>query len=61
MANRLASEAKAGQILISQRAFAAVEEQAEIEPMGEISVKGYGRPQPAYNVLRLKEHVATQA
>lgn len=26
-------------------------------PMGEINVKGYGRPQAAYNVLRLKGHV----
>jgi len=58
LAARLSSEAKAGQILVSQRAFAAVEEYVEIEPIGEITVKGYSRPQPAYNVLRLKERVA---
>ncbi len=61
LAARLSSEAKAGQILISQRAFAAVEEHIEIEPIGEITVKGYSRPQAAYNVLTLKERVPTQA
>jgi class 3 adenylate cyclase len=58
---RLCSEAKAGQILLSQRAFAQVEEDVEVEPMGEITVKGYSRPQAAYNVLKLKERVPTQA
>jgi class 3 adenylate cyclase len=58
---RLSSAAKAGQILLSQRAFAAVEDEVEVEPMGEITVKGYSRPQPAYNVLKLKERVPTQA
>lgn len=58
---RLSSEAKAGQILLSQRAYAAVEDDVEVEAMGELTVKGYSRPQPAYNVLRLKERAATQA
>jgi class 3 adenylate cyclase len=58
---RLSSEAKAGQILVSQRAFAQVEDDVEAEPMGEITVKGYSRPQAAYNVLKLKERVPTQA
>ena len=31
----------------------------ELEPMGELTVKGFARPQPAYNVLRLKEPVAS--
>jgi len=59
LAARLASEAKAGQILISQRAFAMIEEHAEVEPMGEVAVKGYSRPQAACNVLRVKEPVAS--
>jgi class 3 adenylate cyclase len=58
---RLCSEAKAGQILVSQRAFAAVEDDVEVEPMGEITVKGYSRPQAAYNVVKLKERVPTRA
>lgn len=57
LAARLGSEAKAGQILISQRVFAQVEERVEVEPIGELSVKGYSRPQAAYNVLRLREGV----
>ena len=61
LAARLSSEAKAGQILISQRTFAAVEDHVEIEQIGEIAVKGYGRPQPAYDVVKLKERVPTQA
>lgn len=56
---RLCSEAKAGQILLSQRAFAAVEDEIEFEPIGEIAVKGYSRPQAAYDVRKLKERVAT--
>ena len=58
---RLCSEAKAGQILIGQRAFAAVEEDVDVEPIGEITVKGFSRAQPAYNVVKLKERVPTQA
>jgi class 3 adenylate cyclase len=58
---RLGSEAKAGQILLSQRAFAQVEDLVEVEEIGELTVKGYGRPQAAYNVVRLKERVASGA
>jgi adenylate cyclase len=61
LASRLSSEAKAGQILISQRAFAEVEDKVDLEPVGEIAVKGFSKPQPAYNVLALKEPVATRA
>jgi adenylate cyclase len=57
LAARLAGEAKAGQILISQKTFARLEDQLEVEPVGDLSVKGYSRPQPAYNVVRLKESV----
>lgn len=57
LAARLGGDAKAGQILLSQRAFAQIEERIDVEPMGEITVKGYSRPQAAYNVLRIKEHV----
>ena len=34
-----------------------MEERIDAEPIGELSVKGYSRPQVAYNVLRLKESV----
>jgi class 3 adenylate cyclase len=54
MAARLCSEAKAGQILISQPVFAQVEERVDVEDVGELSLKGFHRAVPACNVVRLK-------
>ncbi|MGH2499395.1 MAG: adenylate/guanylate cyclase domain-containing protein [Candidatus Limnocylindria bacterium] len=54
LAFRLASEAKPGQILVSQRVWAAVEEHVEAEPLGELSVKGFARPVAAYNLVRAR-------
>jgi class 3 adenylate cyclase len=56
LASRLSDEARAGQILISQQVQAAVEELADVEPMGELTLKGFHRPVIAYNVIRLKNH-----
>jgi class 3 adenylate cyclase len=53
LAARLCGEAKAGQILVSQRLLGAVEAMAEAEPVGELSLKGFSRPVPAFNVVRL--------
>ncbi len=55
LAARLCGEAKPGQILISQRLLATVEDLIEAEPVGDLSLKGFHRPVPAHNVLRLKE------
>jgi class 3 adenylate cyclase len=54
MAARLCSEAKAGQILISQPVFALVEELVEVEDIGELSLKGFHRPVAACTVIKLK-------
>ncbi len=54
LAARLCGEAKGGQILVSQRVLAAVEELVEVEPVGELSLKGFHRPVTAYNVVVLK-------
>jgi class 3 adenylate cyclase len=54
MAARLCSEAKAGQILISQPVFALVEEVVDVEDAGELTLKGFHRPVPACSVIRLK-------
>jgi class 3 adenylate cyclase len=54
LASRLSSEAKAGQILLSQRAFAAVEEVVEAESVGELALKGFSRPVPAVDVIALR-------
>ncbi len=54
LAARLCGEAKAGQILISQRLLEAVEELVEVEPVGELALKGLHRPVTTHNALRLK-------
>jgi class 3 adenylate cyclase len=44
----LSDRAEAGQILLSQRAYAALEEQVEAEPVADLQVKGFARPVQAY-------------
>ncbi len=54
LASRLSTHAKPGQILISQRLLAAVEELVDAAAVGEVELKGFGRPVPAYDVRALK-------
>ena len=54
LAARLCDEARGGQVLISQRVYAEVEGQVEAEPLGEFALKGFHRPIPTFNILRLK-------
>jgi class 3 adenylate cyclase len=54
LAARLCDEARDGQILVSQRVYAQVEELVEAEPVGELTLKGLHRPVTTYDVLRLK-------
>jgi class 3 adenylate cyclase len=51
VASRLCDEAKPGQILISPRVMMAVEDAVTVEPVGDFTLKGIGRPVAAYNVL----------
>jgi class 3 adenylate cyclase len=51
VASRLCDEAKPGQILISPRVYTAVKDAVKVEPVGEFTLKGIGRPLAAYNVL----------
>jgi class 3 adenylate cyclase len=53
LASRLSSHAEPGQILISQRVFAAVEGHVAAEPAGELELKGFSRRVPAYEVRGL--------
>ena len=55
LASRLCGEAKPGQILLSQRVVGGVEDIAEVEAVGELTLKGFQRPVKAFNVVRLKE------
>src|SRR5919201_1381329 len=54
LASRLSVSAAPGQTLISQRIYAAVEEQVEAEQVGELELKGFARPVVAYEVQRLR-------
>jgi len=54
LASRLSSEARGNQILLSQRAYAAVEDLVEVESVGELTLKGFSRPVPAVNVLAIR-------
>ena len=54
LASRLSSEAKGGQILLSQRAYAAVEEIIEATSVGDLALKGFSRPVPAVDVIALR-------
>ncbi len=52
LASRLSEAAAAGQILVSQRLFAAVDDQFEAEEVDPLALKGFSRPTPVHNVLR---------
>jgi len=54
LAARLCAEAKAGQILISRRVVAVTDDLFEVEPVGELTLKGFQRPISACNVLGVK-------
>ena len=54
-AARLADEATGGQVLITQSLHAEVEEDVEVEPIGELTLKGFRRPIPAFNVIAVRE------
>ena len=54
LASRLCGEARAGQVLVSKRFLGTVEDQVEVEHVGELTLKGFQRPVTAYNILRLK-------
>jgi len=56
LASRLSSHAGPGQILIGQRIHAAVEEVVDAALVGELELKGFGRPITAYEVRGLREH-----
>jgi class 3 adenylate cyclase len=52
LAARLCAEARAGQILVSERVRGALEDAVDAEPVGEFELKGFPRPVAAYNVRR---------
>jgi adenylate cyclase len=55
LAARLADEATGGQILIAQRLFAEVEDDVEVEPVGDVTLAGFRRPVTVFNVVAVRE------
>ena len=59
LASRLSSAAAAGQILVSQRVFATIEEAVEAEAVPGLELKGFSHAQTAYAVASVTDAVAT--
>lgn len=54
LASRLCDRADAGQILLGQRVFAAVEEAVDAAPVGKVELKGFRDPVTVYDVRGLR-------
>jgi class 3 adenylate cyclase len=54
LAARLCGEARPGQILVARRLYGAVEHLVDVEPVGELTLKGFAKPVTAFNVLRAR-------
>jgi len=54
LADRLCGEARGGQILIDRRTRAGLGEEAEVEPVGPLGLKGYAQPVPAFVLKSLR-------
>jgi adenylate cyclase len=50
LASRLSSDAGPGEILLSQRTFAAIDGAVEAEPAGERQLKGFSRPMATFSI-----------
>jgi adenylate cyclase len=55
LAARLCAEAKSGQILIDNKVQIAIDDVAELEDAGELTLKGFHRPVRAFNVVAIRD------
>jgi class 3 adenylate cyclase len=55
LASRLSTRAEPGQVLVGQRVFGVVEESVDGSPVGELDLKGFGRPITAYEVTAVRD------
>jgi class 3 adenylate cyclase len=53
--SRLSAAAKAGEILVTSRVHAAVDDRIVAEAAGELELKGFHQPVPAFRVTGLRE------
>jgi len=51
LAARLCAQAKGGQTLVSRRVLAAVEDVVTAESIGDLTLKGFQRPVPTFNIV----------
>jgi adenylate cyclase len=56
LASRLCDEAKAGQIVVNQRAFGMVEHFVEATPLKPLVLKGFHHPVAAAEIHRWRDH-----
>ncbi len=61
LASRLCDEAKAGQIVVSQRVYGMVEPLVEARPIEALDLKGFHRPVAALEVLRWRGRAETDS
>ena len=54
LAARLADEATGGQVLIAQRLYAEVDQDVDVVPVGEFTLKGFRRPVAAFDVVAVR-------
>ena len=54
LASRLADEANGGQILVTQRLYADIEDGVDVEPAGELTLNGFARPIAAFDVVDVR-------
>jgi class 3 adenylate cyclase len=55
LAARLSDEAAGGQILLSQRAYAALEGRVDARPVARLETKGFARPVQAYELVAVSD------
>ena len=55
LAARLCAEARGGQILVDGKVQMAVETLTDIEPLGDLALKGMQRPVSAFNILGMRD------
>jgi len=55
LAARLSDEASSGEILLSQRAHAALEGRVEAKPVAKLQMKGFARSVQAYELVRVRD------
>jgi class 3 adenylate cyclase len=58
LASRLKDEALPGQIVVSRRVLAEIEDVAEVEPVGALTLKGFAKPVEAFAVVDVERVAA---